>query len=142
MLINTDYVGDVEYTEEEIISFPEGVFGFEDQKQFIIVGELVSEFPFVWLQSIKDPYVVFVLTNPFLFVEDYDFKLSDDLVEKLGTSDVKALNVFTTVVIPMDSKQTTINLKSPIIINSDKRIGLQVILDENYPYKHPVFNKE
>ncbi len=142
MIVKTDYVGDVEYAEDEVIKFPNGIFGFEDQKEFIIVGELTPDFPFIWLQSIKDPYVVFVLTDPFLFVKDYDFKLSEEIVHTLGTGDVNDVKVFSIVVIPMDSKKTTINLRSPVVINADKRIGEQAILDEDYPYKYFVFNKE
>lgn len=139
MKLITDYVGEIEYEKNEVIHFPEGVFGFEDSKNFIIVGEIVKEFPFVWLQSIDEAHVVFVLTNPFLFVENYDFELAERDLKTLKTDKIGDINVYTTVVIPAESKKATINLKSPIVINTDKMIGLQAILDEDYPYKHPLF---
>lgn len=142
MKIVTDYVGEVEFTEDELINFPDGLFGFEDQKKFIIVGEMAKEFPFVWLQSTEDAHVVFVLTDPFLFVENYDFKLGDEEVKTLGTEDIKEISVYTTVVIPVESQKTSINLKSPIIVNAKKRVGLQAILDEDFPYKYSLFGKE
>lgn len=142
MRIATDYMGDIEYNEKEMISFPEGLFGFENHRNFIIVGELNQEFPFVWLQSTEDSSVVFILTDPFLFTDNYDFKLSDENLAKLKASKTEDINIYSTVVIPMESRKTTINLKSPIIINSNKRIGIQAILEEDYPYKHTIFNKE
>ncbi len=139
MKIVTDYVGEVEYTQDEVISFPDGIFGFEEHREFIMVGELSKEFPFVWLQSTKEENVVFVLTDPFLFVEDYDFSLEEDSVKKLGINSAEDLEVFGICVVPSQIKDTTLNLRSPIIINANKRIGLQIILEEDWAYKHPLF---
>lgn len=139
MKITTDYMGEVEYNEDELISFPEGIFGFEENKNYIIIGELSQDFPFVWLQSTDDASVVFVLTDPFLFVEDYDFKLSEENLVTLKTEKAENINIYSMVVIPTDSKKTTINLKAPIVVNHEKRIAVQAILDEDYPYKHTIF---
>lgn len=139
MKINTDYMGEVEYNESELISFPEGIFGFEENKNYIIIGEISKDFPFIWLQSTDDASVVFVLTDPFLFVEDYDFKLSEENLDLLKTDKAENINVYTMVVIPTDSKKTTINLKAPIVINQENRVAIQAILDEDYPYKHTIF---
>lgn len=139
MKITTDYMGEVEYNEDELISFPEGIFGFEENKNYIIIGELSQDFPFVWLQSTDDASVVFVLTDPFLFVEDYDFKLSEENLATLKTEKAENINIYSMVVIPTDSKKTTINLKAPIVVNHEKRIAVQAILDEDYPYKHTIF---
>ncbi len=141
MKILTDYVGEVEYTKEEIISFPMGIFGFEEHKEFIIVGSLSKEFPFVWLQSIKDENVVFVMTDPFLFVEEYDFALNEESIQTLEIKSPEDLEIFGICVVPPQIKDTTLNLKSPIVINATKRIGLQVILDEDWAYKHRLFEK-
>lgn len=139
MKINTDYMGEVEYNQDELISFPEGIFGFEENKNFIIIGELSKDFPFIWLQSTDKASVVFVLTDPFLFVENYDFKLGEDDLAKLKTDKPEDINIYSMVVIPTDSKKTTINLKAPIVVNHEKRIAIQAILDEDYPYKHTIF---
>lgn len=139
MKINTDYMGEVEYSEDELISFPEGIFGFEENRNYIIIGELSKDFPFVWLQSADDASVVFVLTDPFLFVEDYDFQLSEENLELLKTREPEKINIYSMVVIPTNSKKTTINLKAPIVVNHEDRIAIQAILDEDYPYKHTIF---
>lgn len=142
MQIQTDYIGEVEYSEEELIVFPEGIYGFEEYTKFIIVGELTKEFPFVWLQSVEDEKVVFVLTDPFLFLEEYDFSLNEENVEKLQIAGQEDLQVYGICVIPNEIKETTLNLKSPVVINANKRQGLQVILDEDWPYKHKLFQKK
>ncbi len=142
MKLNTDYIGEVEYSKEDIIRFPEGIFGFEEHTEFIIVGELYKEFPFVWLQSLKDENVVFVLTDPFLFVEEYDFSLSEENVAKLEIAGPEELQIYGICVVPKETENTTLNLKSPLVINVNKRTGIQVILEESWPYKYRLFQAE
>lgn len=142
MKIQTDYVGEVEYSTEDLIYFPEGIYGFEDYKEFIVIGQISEEFPFVWLQSIKDENIAFVLTDPFLFVEEYDFSLEEENVEKLKLSGEEDLQIYGICVVPSEVKSTTMNLKSPVVVNVNKRIGLQVILDEDWPYKHRLFQQK
>ncbi len=142
MKLFTDYIGEVEYDESEIIKFPEGIFGFEEHNDFIIVGEFSEDFPFVWLQSIKDANVVFVLTNPFVFVEEYDFALNDESIKKLDIKTPEEIQVYGIVVIPKKTSEATINLKSPIVINVEKREAYQIILDGDWQYKHKLFSQE
>ena len=34
-LIHTDYYGDVSYTDEDLIFFPDGLFGFPDLRRYL-----------------------------------------------------------------------------------------------------------
>lgn len=142
MKIITDYIGEVEFEKDDIINMPKGFYGFPEDKQFILIGEMTSEFPFIWLQSISNQDVCFILTDPFLFVDDYNFEIDDDIVQKMGIKSVEDVKVFTTVIIKEDIAQSTINLKSPIIINQAKRIAEQLVIDADYPYKYQIFQKK
>ncbi len=139
MKIVTDYAGEVTFNEEQIIKMPKGFYGFPDSREFVLIGEMSVEFPFVWLQSISEEDVCFILTDPFLFVEDYNFEIDDEVVEKLKINSVEDVQVFTTVVINRDIDESTINLKSPIIINQNDRLAEQVVIDADYPYKRKIF---
>lgn len=143
MKIETEYMGAVDYTEEEIIHFPNGIYGFPASTRYLIVGTMTAEFPFIWLQSIDEADVSFVLTNPFLFAGDYDFELSDSALKLLKLEEVEDVEVLTTVIVKEEIQESTINLKSPIIVNRKERIAAQVVLDEDYPFKYFLFkNKE
>lgn len=141
MKIVTDYLGEVEYTKEDIISFPDGIYGFPDSREYLLLGEMTTEFPFVWLQSTTEETLSFILTNPFLFVEKYDFNLDDDIIAKLKLEKVEDVQVFTTVIVKENIKESSINLKSPIVINRNEMIASQVVLAEDYPFKHFIFQK-
>lgn len=141
MKILTDYLGEIEFNQEDIIQFPDGIYGFPESRTFIMLGEMTPEFPFVWLQSTTEEEVTFILTNPFLFVEAYDFELSKEFTDQMKIDTVKQVDVYSTVIVKEAIEESTLNLKSPIIINKTEKIARQVILNEDYPYKHLLFKK-
>lgn len=142
MRIETEYMGAVDYTEEEIIQFPNGIYGFPGSNRYIIVGTMTAEFPFIWLQSIDEMDVSFVLTNPFLFAEGYDFELSESALQLLKLQAVEDVEVLTTVIVKEEIQESTINLKSPIIVNRKERVAAQIVLDEDYPFKYFLFKNK
>lgn len=141
MLVKTDYLGDVEVDEQEIYIFEEGLYGFPDSKRFVFIGGITAEFPFLWMQSLDESHAVFVVTNPFLFREVYDFELPDAAIGALELNGIEETAVYTLVVIPQEVKDITTNLKSPIVLNLRNKKGRQVILNEDYPVKHRLFEK-
>lgn len=141
MIIETHNIGTIEYSESDIITFEEGLYGFSEAKEFVLAGEIDSEFPFQWLQSINDPMLSFVVTSPFLFVEQYDFELPDAVVEKMDLKSIDAVMIYCLTVIPDDAALTTINLKAPIVINKETKQAKQIILNEEYEYKYRIFKQ-
>lgn len=143
MKIDTRNFGEIEIEEEKIISFPEGIPGFQDEKRFVIINNPDEENPFHWIQSVDNPNLAFVIINPFFIKPDYDIKLSSSTVEKLRIEDEKDVLVYTIVVVPEDIKKMTVNLAGPIVINGKERIGKQIILDNpKYNTKHYIFNQD
>ena len=142
--INTDHLGNIEYSETDIINFTHGIPGFEGEKQFIMIPAEDIEFPFSYLQSIKSSDLAFIVTDPFLFVESYDFELSKSDADALtlsGDDDLGNISVLSIVSIPEDVDQTTINIMAPIVINHASKVGRQVLLSEYSDVKYPLFRK-
>lgn len=136
MVIETEVFGAIDYTEEDMITFSEGIYGFEDYKQFILVSLKETELPFQWLQSTEEPNLSFILTTPFAFHSAYDFEIPEHVTEKLNIQSAEDLAVYSLVVLHDELTDSTINLKAPLIINMSKKIGCQLILNEDYPYKY------
>ena len=57
-------------------------------------------------------------------------------------SDGDELFYLVIAVVPSDVKKTTVNLKSPIVINRTKSTAAQIILDESYDIKFPIFREK
>ena len=58
MVIQTKYFGEIQIDETKVIHFEQGIFGFEDQKEFAVLYEgETDDNPFCWLQSVKEAHV-------------------------------------------------------------------------------------
>ncbi|PHV69832.1 flagellar assembly protein FliW [Sporanaerobium hydrogeniformans] len=140
MLLKTKSFGDIEIGEEKFITFKEGIPGFEELKQFIIIEE-EEESPFCYLQSIEDEAICFILTNPYLFKPDYEPAIAKHYFQQLGGGDLKNFSVFAMVSVKGEIETATLNLMAPLVIQQETRFGMQVILDgQDYTTKHAVLD--
>ena len=139
MLLKTKHFGEIEIDEEKIITFEDGLLGFEDIKKYVVIENPDEEVPFDWLQSVDEPELTFVITDPFLFNKEYEFNINDDLINELEKENIL---VYTIAVVPDDIKNMTINLKAPIIVNTKDKKAKQMIIENNkYPLKYKIFEK-
>ena len=124
----------------EELSFTKGPLAFEDFTKFTIISAEEDGFPFKMLQSLEEDSLAFVITDPFLFKEDYDFELGEEILQELAIEEPEQIAVYVLLVIPENINQISANLAAPIIINTDKKIAKQVILEgKEYPTKHFLF---
>jgi flagellar assembly factor FliW len=142
MKLNTPYLGEIEYEKDEVIIFEQGLYGFEDRQKFILINLDDAEFPFNWLQSIENEELSFVLTSPFLFVENYEFELPDQVAETLSIEKPEDALILSTVVLNEELNKSTMNLQAPIIINRNSNKGRQIILEEDYDLKYKFLLKK
>ncbi|QFT90646.1 Flagellar assembly factor FliW [Bacillus sp. THAF10] len=139
MKIETKYHGLVECNAEEFVQFPSGLPGFQEEKKFLILP-FSDDGTFFILQSVSTPGLGFVLTNPFPFYPEYDFKLDEQTVEALKLESEKDVVVYTVLTMADPFHLTTANLQAPIVVNTKKKIGKQVILTgTSYQTKHKLF---
>ncbi len=140
MRIETTRFGTIDVEPDKIITFPQGILGFPESKRFILFPH-GSESLFWWLQSLDDGDLAFVTISPSaVCVEDYSFKISDDVQEMLKIEGPEQVEVLLLVTISGKPQQSvTVNLLGPIVINVETRLGAQLILDPvKYPVKYPI----
>ncbi|MGI6776719.1 MAG: flagellar assembly protein FliW [Acetivibrionales bacterium] len=142
MQLNTKHFGVMDVDESRIIEFPKGIPGFEQVRKYILLGNGEEDSLFKWLQSVDRPELAFVVTNPFSIKKDYDIDIDDEVVEFLEIKALEDVMVFSIVVVPEDTSKMTMNLKAPIIINTKKKKGGQVVLDtDKYSVRHYVLEE-
>lgn len=133
--LSTEKFGNLRIEKENIITFDNGILGFEDLKQFVIV-DIEECLPFEWLVSVKDPLIAFPILNPMPFFSDYNPVQSIGDLSSLGIKDTKNVEIFCTVTLGNSPSDVTINLKGPIIINMKNKKGKQFIVTEDYYSLH------
>ena len=143
MQIKSTRFGEFEVSEELVVQFPEGLPGFEDQKQFAFLPYTVDEdnSPFAYMQSVQDPDLTLLLADPFLFFKHYSLDLNDEDAALLGLSDSEeTAGVYGVVAVPEKIDQMTVNLVAPIVVNWKEQKGMQIILNRSpYSTKHRLF---
>jgi flagellar assembly factor FliW len=134
--------GNLEYAEDDLLTFSEGLIGFGHCNKFIIVST-AHKGSFRWLQSVEEPSLAFLVVDPAEYVEGYTIELSDQEAYSLAITEETATMLFTTASIPQNRPHDmTINLAGPIVINAESRTGRQLVVDdESYAVKHRVFGE-
>jgi flagellar assembly factor FliW len=141
MRLRTKYHGTRFYKEKDIITFKRGIPGFQNLKKFIIFAAEENKLFYI-LQSIEDLSVGIVLVSPFNVVKEYEFELNDDRLKELNIKSEEDVLVLNTVTLSSKLENITVNLKAPLVININEKIGEQIILDDvNYSIKHPLFKE-
>lgn len=125
MKVRTKPYGEMEISERQKISFPRGIFGFEELREFALLD--ATQAPFYWLQSLQRVEVAFVLIEPRFFRPDYTPDVDPAELEEIGIASEQDMLVFAIVTIPEDSSRMTANLQGPLLINRRTRVGRQSI---------------
>ena len=124
--------GNVEYNPDNLLHFPAGMIGFPTLHNFIVMPNK-KEGPLFWIQSVDDPDIAFVLTDPSNFFLDYKVKPDETEKNYLNISNDEDCFVLSVVTVPPDQK-ITLNLTAPILFSPKTNRAIQVIL-ENSDYK-------
>jgi len=135
--VATKAYGLIDVDERQKIVFPQGLFGFEKLKDYLLLD--AERQPFYWLQSMDVEQVAFVLVNPFLFRPDYEVNIGNEEMAEIGIYSPEKALIFSIVTIPNDNGPMTANLQGPLIISRDTRTGKQAVLtDIRWKTKHDI----
>jgi len=129
----------IQYEEKDLIHFEDGLFGFEEYKKFVplAVDEEDDSGAMIYLQSVDEEQLSFLMMNPFLLMEEYDPKLSRDDNKALDIKKEEDMACYVICVIKDTPEESTVNLRCPVVINVLTRQARQVILDtDQYGLRH------
>ncbi len=126
MKIKTYHFGEVEFAEDKVLTFEDGLFGFEDLKKFVFIKP--DDSIFYWINSVENPELAFPMFGVRIIDESYPQE--------------ESFEAFGIVVMNPDPLKITVNLKAPVYINQDERKGFQKIIDaDKYPVYYNLFTE-
>lgn len=121
-------------SHDEIV-FEHGLIGLEDCRRWVVLTDSAN-LALGWLQNLEQGHIAVGIVSPRRFVPGYQLRVD--------RSDLRALNLATirdAEVVVIASRQTsgiTLNLRAPLVINVEKRLGCQVIAKEEHPVQYPL----
>lgn len=142
MKAQTKFFGEVDIEEDKIIEFPNGIIGFENFKKFSIIYDIDNdgETRISWLQSMEEPALALPVIDPLAITPEYAPMIEDELLRPLGDPADEDLLFLLVMTVPADMTKVTVNMKAPIIINAEKKKGVQLIVENaDYAVKFNVY---
>jgi flagellar assembly factor FliW len=127
MEIQTSRFGVVSIAAEQLLTFPRGLIGFAQAVEFALLPAPANP-GFYWLQSIIEPELAFLVTDPQPFFKDYDVPIREETQADLQLADTKDGRLL--VICNRVGEWLTGNLLGPLVINTSSRKGEQVVLTE------------
>ena len=118
----------VKESEEKVITFEEGIPGFEHLRCFVFMKSEIENFHY--LQSVEDNDICFIIINPYEFKKDYAPIISEEYFEKLGGGRDENFAIYTIVCLRNPIQESTVNLAGPLVIHIGNRLGVQVVTEE------------
>ncbi len=135
--LQTKYFGEVEYEQKDLIRFPIGMIGFEEEQEFLLLPFEGSGGGMLCLQSVKTPALAFVVLDPFALKPDYEPELEQAELKQFGVEEAGELGFYVLCAVKKPVSTSTVNLKCPLVIHPETREARQVIM-ERYEMRHPL----
>lgn len=141
MRLKTKYFGEIDCHEEDRLHFPEGLFGFEEEKEFFLLPFEGSEGSLLCFQSAATPGLAFVAMNPFSLKPDYAPVLTAGELETMGVERSEELCYYALCVVRNPVADSTVNLRCPVVINDQTRRAAQIILEDTTYHMHHLLSE-
>lgn len=115
------------------------MLGFENLKKFFVVDPGDSTL-ILWLQSAEDEKIAFPIIEPKIFKPDYVAKLLPADMRSVELENLADAKIYSILTIPSNITEMSANLKAPVVINNEKKIARQIVLqDSKLNVKHEMY---
>ena len=145
--VHSKYFGVMPYEETSVLVFPEGLLGFELEREFVPIRQPSSE-PMVFLQSLSTQDLCFIALPAQAACPNFPLQLSREDRVALGfppnaTPQIGTDLLCLTIVSIEESGEVTANLLGPIVVNLRNRQARQCIQTESeYSHRFPLRAEE
>jgi len=129
MKLQTSRFGEIEIPDDRLIHFPEGILGFPQFHRYALIDNAKGG-AFRWLQSADDGKLAFVVADPWKFFSDYRVNARPEDLEAIKLSSVETAGVLVIMTIRRDQGEISANLQGPLLMNSEARLGRQLVLND------------
>jgi flagellar assembly factor FliW len=135
MEISTTRFGKLEIDAADIVVFPGGMLGLADCLRWVLLADRQGD-ALGWLQSVDHPQIALAVVSPRRFVPGYEVRVARGELQPLALDSLQDAHVLVTV--SKHEEAITLNLKAPLIINMERRLGRQAITNGDQPIQYPL----
>lgn len=141
MRVGTRLFGEIDIEDDKVITLHSGLIGFPEMKKFTLIYDEQKKGNIMWFQSLDEPQFAMPVLDPNLLEIDYNPVVNDELLSPLGELREDNLFVLVTLTVPADVKKMTVNLRAPMVINTDTMLADQIMVeDDEAPIRFPIYD--
>lgn len=130
MIVHSDLLGPITVDADELLEFPQGLYGFPECRSFVLVPS--ERDGMYWLQSADYTPLAFLLVDPFLFFEEYVVDLPSTEMAELAADPDSNVAILAIVSLPGSrAEKPTANLQGPVAINLTGGRGKQIAISDS-----------
>lgn len=133
MRIRTTRFGYLEIEPSDLLVFPAGMLGLEECHDWVLLSDAHND-ALGWLQSTTRPEVALAVVSPRRFVPDYQFRVYRSELSSLEMGATAEAQVL--AIVAKHEHSITLNLKAPLVLNLERRLGRQVIANGEHPVQY------
>lgn len=130
MLISTSRFGSVPVKPEDVFSFPHGLIGLENCRRWVLLADADND-AVGWLQSANLPETALAVISPRRFLPEYQVRVNRGQLAPLELTEVD--QAFVLIIVAKTAGRLTVNLRAPLIINLNRRVGRQIVTSDDQP---------
>ncbi len=133
MQIDTSRFGPLEIEPSDLLLFPSGLVAFEDCRHWVLLADADNSLV-GWLQSASRADVAIPVVSPRRFKNDYQIRINRTQLAPLHLRAVHEAYVL--AIVARNERGLTLNLKAPLVVNLDRRLGRQVVAIDDQPLQY------
>jgi len=131
IIVQTSRFGPVTVDPARVITMVSPFLGFPDSRRFFLRPHSENS-PFLWLQSMERPELAFVTIQPSIVLPDYRPEIPAAVRRELELGPETRPDILVILTIPAGRPaEMTANLLGPVVLNVERRLAKQVLLDPN-----------
>jgi flagellar assembly factor FliW len=135
MQISTTRFGNIEFESNAVLYFETGLIGFEDSLHWVLLADPENS-AVCWLQSVSRPELAMAVVSPRRFVPEYRVRVSPQQLQALELAESDQAFVLT--IVGRNDHAVTLNLRAPLLINLQQRVGRQLITLDQQPLQYEI----
>jgi flagellar assembly factor FliW len=138
MEVDTTRFGRIAFANDDVFHFAEGLPGFSDCRDWMILADPASE-SVAWLQSVDRGDVALALVSPRRYVPEYQARVFRRSIAPLCLTPGDRVEVL--AVVCRTDCSYALNLKAPVILNLDRRLGCQVVGNGSWAVRYELSDR-
>ena len=145
-IAQTKFHGDIQYEPHQVLRVPGGLFGFPEEKNFLLL-ELPSSRPLVFIQSVRSQNLCFISLPVQIVDPAYELSLRPQDVLALGypqdAPPVMGKHLLCLAILTIGERRAaTANLAAPLVVDIAAHCGIQAIVTSPYSPRHQLSQQE